>query len=202
MTPPTRIAAVTGGNKVRSFSSLPILCGKVGYLADDIQTSLQGIGLAIVRQLALQYPKSSFNNGPLLIYLTARDQSRGQKAVEDLQSDKQLLSAKALQHDGGLTDIKYAALDIADKKSIEDFAAFLKKEHGQIDFLINNAGVAIDGFGTCRAYVLECCTLQETLKCVMHRLQRGGQDLGNQLLWHPSSLRSHSPPHPQGWSSR
>lgn len=100
-----------------------------------------------MRQLALQYPKSQFNNGSLLIYLTARDQSRGQKAVEDLKSDKQLKSAKALQEDGGLTDIKYAALDIANKKSIEDFAAFLKKEHGQIDFLINNAGVAIDGFG-------------------------------------------------------
>lgn len=100
-----------------------------------------------MRQLALQYPTSKYNNGPFLIYLTARDQSRGQKAVEDLKSDKQLQSAKALQQDGGLTVVKYAALDIADETSIEDFAKFLKKEHGQIDILINNAGVAIDGFG-------------------------------------------------------
>ncbi|KAK9900896.1 carbonyl reductase [Cystobasidium minutum MCA 4210] len=120
MSPPTRIAAVTGGNK--------------------------GIGLAIVRQLALQYPQSKFNNGPFLIYLGARDKSRGEQAVEELQADKQLKTAKALVQDGGLTDIKYASLDIADKKSIDDFAAFLKKEHGQIDMLINNAGVAIDGF--------------------------------------------------------
>lgn len=79
--------------------------------------------------------------------MTARDQSRGQKAVEELQHDKQLLSAKALQKDGGLAEIRYAALDIADKKSVENFAAFLKREHGQIDMLVNNAGVAIDGFG-------------------------------------------------------
>lgn len=62
-------------------------------------------------------------------------------------------SSKALLQDGGLTDIKYAALDISDKKSIENFAAFLKKEHGQIDFLVNNAGVAIDGFGRSTLYV-------------------------------------------------
>lgn len=108
--------------------------------------------MAIVRQLALQYPQSSYNNGPFLIYLTARDAGRGQKAVEELQSDKQLKSAKALRQDGGLTDIKYASLDIADKKSIEEFAAFLKKEHGEIDILVNNAGVAIDGFGMSRRY--------------------------------------------------
>ncbi len=29
-----------------------------------------------VRQLALQYPQSPLNSGPLLIYLTARDTSR------------------------------------------------------------------------------------------------------------------------------
>jgi hypothetical protein len=39
----TRVGVVTGANKVY-------------------------IGLAIVRQLALQYPKSSLNNGPFLIW--------------------------------------------------------------------------------------------------------------------------------------
>jgi carbonyl reductase 1 len=79
--------------------------------------------------------------------LTARDKSRGQQAVEELQADKQLVSAKALVKDGGLTEIKYASLEISDSKSIEQFADFLKREHGQIDILVNNAGVAIDGFG-------------------------------------------------------
>ena len=121
MTSYTRIAAVSGGNK--------------------------GVGLAIVRQLALQYPQSSFNNGPLLIYLTARDEGRGQEALKKIQEDAQLLSAKALRSQGGLTDIKYLSLDIDDEKSVDEFASQLKKSHPDgLDILINNAAVALDGF--------------------------------------------------------
>lgn len=103
----------------------------------------KSIGFAVVRQLALQYPSSKFNNGPLLIYLTARDQGRGEKAVQQLQEDAQLKKAKALVSDGGLSTIKYRQLDISDKQSIDDLADYLKKEHGQIDVLINNAGIAM-----------------------------------------------------------
>jgi carbonyl reductase 1 len=111
----TRIGAVTGANK--------------------------GIGLAIVRQLALQYPKSAVNNGALLIYLTARDTGRGEAALKSLHDDVQLKKAKALKGDGGLTDIKFHQLDISDTMSIRGFADFLKKEHGEIDFVVNNAGM-------------------------------------------------------------
>ncbi|KAK4691921.1 hypothetical protein P7C71_g5185, partial [Lecanoromycetidae sp. Uapishka_2] len=122
----TRIAAVTGANK--------------------------GIGLAIVRNLALQYPSSAFNNGPLLIYLTARDKSRGEEAVKILQNDDQLKKAKALSQDGGLATIKYHGLDISKEQSILDFASFLKKEHPDgIDIVVNNAGIAMEGFGTCKS---------------------------------------------------
>jgi carbonyl reductase 1 len=111
----THIGAVTGANK--------------------------GIGLAIVRQLALQYPQCPLNNGPLLIYLTARDKGRGQAAVKSLHEDSQLQKAKALRSDGGLTDIKYHDLDISDTMSIRRFSDFLRKEHeGEIDFVVNNAG--------------------------------------------------------------
>ncbi|KAL2408401.1 Carbonyl reductase [NADPH] 1 [Exophiala dermatitidis] len=117
----TRVGAVTGANK--------------------------GIGIAIVRQLALQYPKSAYNDGPLLIYLTARNEERGKAALESLHSDPQLTQAKALRSQGGLTDVKYHPLDIDNTQSIRDFASFLKKEHPQgIDFLINNAGIALQGF--------------------------------------------------------
>jgi len=117
----TRVGVVTGANK--------------------------GIGLAIVRNLALQYPKSSLNNGPLLIYLTARDKSKGDEALRSLEHDDQLKKAKALTADGGLTDFKYHALDITDSKSIESFAEYLKNTHGDgVDFVINNAGIAMDGF--------------------------------------------------------
>ncbi|KAB8339231.1 hypothetical protein FH972_022165 [Carpinus fangiana] len=116
-----RIAAVTGANK--------------------------GIGFAIVRNIALQYPKSSLNNGPLLIYLTARDASRGEQALKDINADSQLRDAKALRSDGGLADIKYHSLDVSSHQSIDAFASFLKKEHPEgIDLLVNNAGVALDGF--------------------------------------------------------
>jgi carbonyl reductase 1 len=107
----------------------------------------KGIGLAIVRQLALQYPSSSYNNGPLLIYLTARNEERGKAALESLKEDAQLKNAKALRSQGGLTDVKYLNLDISSNQSIQDFAALLKTEHPDgIDFLINNAAVAMQGF--------------------------------------------------------
>ena len=118
----SRIAAVTGANK--------------------------GIGLAIVRNLALQYPSSAFNNGPLLIYLCARDKGRGEDAVKALESDAQLKKAKALVQDGGLTMVKYHGLDISKTKSVLDFAGFLEKQHPEgIDMVVNNAGIAMNGFG-------------------------------------------------------
>lgn len=121
MTPYTRVGAVSGGNK--------------------------GVGLAIVRQLALQYPKSSLNNGPLLIYLTARNEERGKAALESIKADPQLQQAKALRAHGGLADVKYLPLDIDSTQSINEFAAYLKKEHPEgIDFLVNNAAIAMQGF--------------------------------------------------------
>lgn len=55
--------------------------------------------------------------------------------------------AKVLAQDGGDTTISFHALDISETKSIQGFAAFLKKEHPDgIDFVINNAGIAMQGF--------------------------------------------------------
>ncbi len=117
----TRIATVTGANK--------------------------GIGLAIVRQLALQYPSSSFNNGPLLIYLTARDKLRGEEALKSIRNDPQLSKAKVLDSHGGPATVKYHQVDISDPESISSFADFTESMHpGGIDILINNAGIAETGF--------------------------------------------------------
>ena len=104
----------------------------------------------IVRQLALQYPKSPSNNGPLLIYLTARNQGRGEEAVKTLHNDAELKKAKVLKADGGTTEIKYHSLDISETNSSTSFAEYLNKEHPDgIDIVINNAGIAMDGFGAC-----------------------------------------------------
>ena len=117
----SRVAAVTGANK--------------------------GIGLAIVRQLALQYPQSPFQSGSFLIYLTARSAERGAAAVKELNNDPQLKQAKVLAEDGGNTTITYHPLDISQTKSIQDFRDYLKKEHPDgVDMVINNAGIALNGF--------------------------------------------------------
>ncbi|TKA73300.1 hypothetical protein B0A49_04546 [Cryomyces minteri] len=127
-----RVAAVTGANK--------------------------GIGLAIVRNLALQYPKSPYHDGPFLIYLTARDQNRGEQALQSLHSDSELKRAKVLAQDGGDATIRYHQLDISDTGSITAFADYLKKEHPEgIDFVINNAGIAMQGFDN--------NVVKETLHC-------------------------------------
>lgn len=104
--------------------------------------------MLLVRNLALQYPQSALNDGPFLVYLTARDRGRGEAALQQLQTDGQLKGAKGLSQDGGPTELKYRQLDISDSKSIGSFCEFLRKEHpGGIDVLVNNAGIALDGFG-------------------------------------------------------
>lgn len=101
-----------------------------------------------VRNLALEYPKSSLNSGPYLIYLTARSSARGEEAVKTLLSDPQLKAAKALKQDGGLTTITFNSLDISDENSIQSFKDLIKKEHPDgIDILVNNAGIFMQGFG-------------------------------------------------------
>lgn len=111
-----------------------------------------------VRNLALQYPKSSFRNGPLLVYLTARNNDRGRQAIKDVQSDADFKRAKVLAEDGGQTTVQYHQLDISDSSSIHAFGSFLKKEHPHgIDFVINNAGIAMNGF--------DGNVVKETLKC-------------------------------------
>jgi len=101
-----------------------------------------------VRNLALQYPKSSLNAGPLLIYLTARSSTRGEEAVKTLLADPQLKAAKALTQDGGLSTITFGYLDITDESSIRYFKDLVKKGYPDgIDILVNNAGIYIDASG-------------------------------------------------------
>lgn len=65
-----------------------------------------------------------------------------------MNSDPQLKAAKVLVGDGGETTIKFKTLDISDQPSIHAFRDFLQKEHPEgIDAVVNNAGIAMDGFG-------------------------------------------------------
>jgi len=79
--------------------------------------------------------------------LTARSAERGNEAINTLNNDPQLKKAKVLAQDGGATTIKFKDLDISDSRSIKAFADSLKKDHPEgIDMLINNAGIAMQGF--------------------------------------------------------
>ncbi|KAJ4297939.1 hypothetical protein N0V90_005838 [Kalmusia sp. IMI 367209] len=116
-------------------------------------------------KLALQYPKSPLFNGPFLIYLTARDNGRGEAALKDLREDVQLKQAKVLKSDGGQAEIKYHQLDITDHKSVETFAKHLKETHGDgIDFVINNAGIALNGFNSNVVKTTLGCNYYNTLE--------------------------------------
>ncbi|KAI3899473.1 hypothetical protein MKW92_026044 [Papaver armeniacum] len=80
----------------------------------------KGIGLEICRQLA--------SNG-ITVVLTARDQTKGAKAVEALK-----MSAS------GLTDVIFHQLDVNDATSVTSLAGFIKTRFGKLDILVNNAG--------------------------------------------------------------
>ncbi|KAL8733889.1 MAG: hypothetical protein Q9166_001877 [cf. Caloplaca sp. 2 TL-2023] len=81
----------------------------------------RGIGEAICQVLA------STTKEPIVLYATSR---KGQDLGLTPASSKTIL--------------KYLKLDIADRSSIDGFAQSIKKDHEQIDVLINNAGVNLD----------------------------------------------------------
>jgi carbonyl reductase 1 len=127
----SRVGIVTGANKGIGFAIGMSPCSTNLFTFPSIFL----LKSTTVRQLALQYPKSPYNNGPVVVYLTARDQGKGEKALQELQEDPSLKKAKALKVDGGLAQIKFHVLDISETKSIQDFASFLKAEHPEgIDF--------------------------------------------------------------------
>ncbi|KAJ0967094.1 hypothetical protein J5N97_024011 [Dioscorea zingiberensis] len=80
----------------------------------------KGIGLEIVKQLA--------SNG-VMVLLTARDEKRGNEAVENLIKS-------------GVSDVLFHQLDVSDPASVASLAEFIKStKFGKLDILINNAGV-------------------------------------------------------------
>uniref|UniRef100_A0A2P2HWY0 carbonyl reductase (NADPH) n=1 Tax=Hirondellea gigas TaxID=1518452 RepID=A0A2P2HWY0_9CRUS len=90
--------------------------------------SNKGIGYGIVKALC----KEAGNDA--VVYLTARSVERGNEAVKALNK----LGLKPAFH----------PLDVDDASSIETFANFLKKEHGGLDVLVNNAAMAFKNAAT------------------------------------------------------
>jgi len=83
----------------------------------------RGIGLEINRQLAQR---------GLHVVLTSRDRAKGEAAAAELRAE-------------GLS-VQHLELDVASEASARAIAGALKAEHGGVDVLVNNAGIAMDGF--------------------------------------------------------
>jgi NAD(P)-dependent dehydrogenase (short-subunit alcohol dehydrogenase family) len=81
----------------------------------------KGIGLETARQLAQQ---------KIIVLIGARDAAKGESAAKTLRDEG--LDARAL------------TIDVSDGASIQRAADSVAKEFGQLDILINNAGVMLD----------------------------------------------------------
>jgi NAD(P)-dependent dehydrogenase (short-subunit alcohol dehydrogenase family) len=66
------------------------------------------------------------------LIVLARDEELGLKAVKQLQQSNRDARNK----------VKFHQLDITDVESIHQLADYIKKTHGGLDILINNAGIA------------------------------------------------------------
>ncbi|XP_053605011.1 carbonyl reductase [NADPH] 1-like [Plodia interpunctella] len=82
--------------------------------------SNKGLGFSTVKGLCQRFKG--------VVYLTSRDEGRGRAAVAELNK----LGLKPVYHQ----------LDVANRESVKRFSEHLKKTHGGIDILVNNAAVA------------------------------------------------------------
>jgi NAD(P)-dependent dehydrogenase (short-subunit alcohol dehydrogenase family) len=96
----------------------------------------KGIGLETARQLGER---------GLTVLVGARDAARGSAATEELRA--------------GGADAHWIALDVADEASALAAAATIEREHGGLDVLVNNAGIA-QGDGTGRPSETTLATLR------------------------------------------
>ncbi|WP_437727834.1 SDR family oxidoreductase [Sorangium sp. So ce861] len=83
----------------------------------------RGIGLEICRQLARR---------GVHVVLGSRDEGRGDAA------------AAALKEQG--ISVEPRRLDVSEERSVKELARALAAEHGGVDIVVNNAGIAMQGF--------------------------------------------------------
>jgi NAD(P)-dependent dehydrogenase (short-subunit alcohol dehydrogenase family) len=78
----------------------------------------KGIGREIVRRLAAE---------GMTVYLGARDEDRGRAAARDIDGD-----------------VRVIRLDVTDEGTVDTALERVEREHGGLDVLVNNAGVAVE----------------------------------------------------------
>lgn len=106
----------------------------------------RGLGLETCRQLAQQGIK---------VVLTSRTEDKGRHAAEQLQK-------------AGL-DVRFHVLDVADASSVKALADFIRHEYGQLDILVNCAGIFSDPYdpanpGTASIFQADIKTIRASLE--------------------------------------
>jgi NAD(P)-dependent dehydrogenase (short-subunit alcohol dehydrogenase family) len=101
----------------------------------------KGLGHEMAKQLAER---------GVTVVLAARDAGKGEAAAQKLKSE-------------GL-DVRFLKLDVTDKKDQTDAAAFLEKNFGHLDILINNAGISADGLAGTSASTTTEKSLEDTFE--------------------------------------
>ncbi|KRZ15818.1 Carbonyl reductase [NADPH] 1 [Trichinella zimbabwensis] len=91
----------------------------------------KGIGYAIAKGLCKLFTGT--------VYLTARNEELGKAAVVRIIAEVAKPACK---------ELRFHQLDISDKDSVIRAKEYLMKEHGRIDILINNAGIAFKNNST------------------------------------------------------
>jgi carbonyl reductase 1 len=95
----------------------------------------KGIGKAIVVSLLEKLQNS-------VVYLTARDENRGQKATTEI------ISSESSNYSPSKNELRYHQLDITDDNSCKNFADYIQNTHQGLDILINNAGIMFSNDAT------------------------------------------------------
>jgi NAD(P)-dependent dehydrogenase (short-subunit alcohol dehydrogenase family) len=81
----------------------------------------KGIGLATARELGAK---------GVIVFLGARDETRGQAAASGLVAEKM--------------DVRFVGLDVTNTKSIDSARGLIERDAGRLDILINNAGISVE----------------------------------------------------------
>ena len=99
----------------------------------------KGLGYEMAKQLA---------QSGVTVVLAARDAAKGEAAAAKLKSE-------------GL-DVRALKLDVTNKKDQAEAAAFLEKNFGKLDILINNAGISADGLAGTSVSATTAQSLEDT----------------------------------------
>lgn len=102
--------------------------------------SNRGIGYGIVARLAREFLPTAGKEERLKIYVGSRDQQKGEDAIKSLQSEL----GKTLQSNN--TSLQTCQLDMSDIESRKKAIAYIVEHDGGLHTVIQNAGVAMDGF--------------------------------------------------------